>query len=303
MQSPQLVESKQGSTPAHSDKRQAQDEPPQLPVSGPVALPAEQVPVSPHHPQRKLVLIAPVAQSPQLVLLPQSSAPAEHSKLSQLQFPAEQLPVLGPVEVPSEQLPLPSVHHPHLELSLDTPRVQSLQSALRLQSSGVVQALGSQSQSVHEPASGPAIEPAMHMLLLPHQPQPSSAWQSPQLVPPQEPATGAEQVPLMQTSDPVQLPLQHGSPSLPQPAGGAPQRPSVQTKVSAHSDGGLQQISLSVPQGEQAPPTHTRPLRHSSSGQHPSPERPQSPAGAWHWPVGEQIRSAQQSLGVRQELP
>ncbi len=65
----------------------------------------------------------------------------------------------------------------------------------------------------------------------------------------------------------------------------------------------MQQSSPSVPQGAQEPPTQTSPLRHSSSAQHASPARPQSPAGRVHCPVGEQIRSEQQSLGVRHELP
>jgi hypothetical protein len=277
VQSPQVVAEAQGSTDAHSDEYHAQLPLPQLPLSGPLDEPAEQVPVSEHQPQRKLVLIAPVVQSPQLVLRLQSSAVEVHSKLSQLQ--SEQLPELGPLELPSRQVPL-SAHQPQELLSLIVPRVHSLQSVLRLQSSGVEQALGSQSQSEQEPESGPEIDPATQLLVPAHQPQPSSAMQSPQLAPPQEPIGGAEQVPLSQRSEPVQTsPVQQGSPSPPQPEGGAPQRPSVQMRLSAHSEGGRQQISPSVPHGEHEPPTQTRPLRHSSPGQHSSPERPQSPAG------------------------
>jgi hypothetical protein len=119
------------------------------------------------------------------------------------------------------------------------------------------------------------------------------------------PPTGAMHVPPVHASEPEQrLPAQQGIPLAPQPALLAGRhRPSMQTSSSAHSDGGRQHGSPSLPQAVHIPPTHTRPLLHMSSGQHVSPARPQSPDGISHVPDELQMRSVQQSAGARQELP
>lgn len=76
---------------------------PQEPVAGPVAVPVAQVRVDSHQPQP-----ACAEQPPHDVSDAQGSGPT-HCERSHAQLP--QLPVSGPVEEPSEHVPV-SPHHP-----------------------------------------------------------------------------------------------------------------------------------------------------------------------------------------------
>jgi len=158
VQSLQFGESKQGSTPVHSEENHAQL--PQLPLSGPLELPDEQAPVSPHQPQG----YSPV-QLPQSVWVEHVSGVEKHSIAAP--FQSEQLPEVGPPDVPGSQLPPPSAHQPQPE-----DPVHPLQSVAVQVGVPPPQALGNQSQSPQDPVSGPEDEPVPQLPLpSPHQPQ------------------------------------------------------------------------------------------------------------------------------------
>jgi hypothetical protein len=131
----------------------------QLPLSGPLELPDEQVPVAPHQPQG----YSPV-QLPQSVLSPQVSALDEHAEITQLQ--SEQLPPVGPLDVPARQPPAPSPHQPQPAIPVHVSQFDAVHAG------GVppAHALGNQSQSLHDPSSGPPEEPAAHPPPSPHHP-------------------------------------------------------------------------------------------------------------------------------------
>jgi hypothetical protein len=155
VQLPQLVAPAQGSGAGHEALSQLQSE--HANASGPDALPASQVPVSPHQPQS-----ASAVQSPQELCEPQLLP--VHSEVYQLQAP--HVPVLGPVELPVEHVPV-SPHQPQVGRP-----VQSPQSTASAQGSvPPVHSLGSQLQSPHEPLLGPVEVPTPQRPVSPHHPQ------------------------------------------------------------------------------------------------------------------------------------
>jgi hypothetical protein len=152
-------------------------------------------------------------QSPHVAASAQGSG-AGHSLPSQLQPP--QLPVSGPVELPSPQVPV-SAHQPHGYSPVQLP-----QSVCTVQSVPP-HSLPSQLQSEQLPASGPVEVPCWQLPEpSPHQPQLLREVQSPQSA-----ASAHGSLP-----PPHSLPSQLQSEQL--PPSGPPELPSWQVPVSPH---------------------------------------------------------------------
>lgn len=120
----------------------------QLPVAGPAAVPVAHVLDVSHHPQPLRAVHAPHALSPA-----HGSGPT-HSDTDHAQ--SAQLPVSGPVEVPSLHAPV-APHHPQGNSPVHASQSVSVPHALAPPHS-----VPSQLQSPHEPALGPVLVPLRH---------------------------------------------------------------------------------------------------------------------------------------------
>lgn len=184
---PQSVEELHAS---HWELVQSQSE--QLPEEGPPEVPVAHAPVDAHQPQLDLPVHAPqsddVAQGSEV-------PPQDDENQSQ----SEQLPVVGPPEVPVRQV-LDDAHQPQVPRAVHPPQSLELE-----QASVLSQAKVYQSQSEQVPEAGPPKEPDEHMSVLSHQPHPVRPRHPGQVRPPVQ-SVPVEQSELTQSQS-EQLPL------------------------------------------------------------------------------------------------
>ena len=145
VQLPQAVAPAQGSAAVHCAAVHAHA--PQVPEVGPVEVPSWQPPDGPHHPHGYTAVqlvqsVYPVHVLPELLQSTESH------------FQLEQLPAVGPAEVPAWQV-LVAVQKPHPRRAVQSPQVVDVPHELVPPPHWV----GNQSQSAHEPVSGPDVVP------------------------------------------------------------------------------------------------------------------------------------------------